>query len=224
MDRPRKKRTRKSKDERRREIVEATLKLIPEHGFHGTTVSRIAGKAGLSRGALYHHFANREAVLFAAFELLAERASPWISASSSSDAYRRLLDAGASHAAFSASEFDSFVLPNVELMASSGRSTVAEQVRERQRKVIQVFVELVDAGKRDGSIRSDVESEDIAWALLTFAWAEDLALVMGLDEFVGSGASVRNFRRTLAGIGAVAPEEARAPVGPGKEAHGPQES
>jgi AcrR family transcriptional regulator len=76
MERPGKSRTRKSKSLRQREIVEATLKLIPKYGVRGTTVSRIAAAAGMSRGALYHHFANRETVIFAALELMAERSSP----------------------------------------------------------------------------------------------------------------------------------------------------
>jgi AcrR family transcriptional regulator len=203
MDRPRKSRTRKSKAQRQREIVEATLRLVAEYGVHGTTVSRIASSAGLSRGALYNHFANREAVLFAALELMAERASPWVRPPSSPDAYHDLLDMGARHGAFAVSEFDTFVRPNVELMAISGDRAVAEQVREMVRKTIRRFLELVERGKCDGSIRPDVESEDVAWALLTFAWAEDQALALGLTEYIGSGASVRNFRRTLADVATV---------------------
>jgi hypothetical protein len=111
---------------------------------------------------------------------------------------------GARHSSFAVAEFDRFVRTNVEFMANSGDSSIGEQVRERHLKTLQMFVELVEKGKRDGSIRQDVESEDVAWALLTFAWAEDLALSMGLTGFISTGASVRNFRRTLADIGAVA--------------------
>jgi AcrR family transcriptional regulator len=211
-----KSRTRKSKAQRQREIVEVTLELVAEHGLQGATVSRIASAAGLSRGALYQHFENREAVLSAALELMAERASPWVSATPSPDAYHELLDMGARHGAFAVSEFDSFVRPNIELMATAVDGAVGEQVRERVLRTLQRFVELVDKGKRDGSIRPDIESGDVAWALLTLAWAEDQALVVGVDDLVTSGASVRNFRRILADVATV--------PAPGKDAHGAQDS
>jgi AcrR family transcriptional regulator len=203
MSDTRKSRTRKSKAQRQREIVEVALKLVAEHGLQGTTVSRIASGAGLSRGALYQHFENREAVLFAALELMAERASPWVSATPSPDAYHELLDMGARHGAFAVSEFDSFVRPNIELMATAVDGGVGEQVRERVIRTIEMFSEVVDKGKRDGSIRPDIESADVAWALLTLAWAEDQALVVGADDFVTSGASVRNFRRILDDVATV---------------------
>jgi AcrR family transcriptional regulator len=216
MDGSSKSRTRKSKALRQREIVEATLGLVAEHGLQGTTVSRIASAAGLSRGALYQHFENREAVLGAALELMAERALPWVSATPSLDAYHELLDMGTRHGAFAVSEFDSFVRPNVELMATAVDGEVGEQVRERVERTLDRFAKLVDKGKRDGSIRPDVDSRDVAWALLTLAWAEDQALVVGVDDLITGGASVRNFRRILDDV-ATRPDR-------GEDAHGAEVS
>lgn len=198
-----KSRTRKSKAQRQREILEVTLDLVAEYGLQGTTVSRIASAAGLSRGALYQHFENREAVLVATLELMAERASPWVSATQSPDVYHQLLDMGTRHGAFARSEFDSFVRPNVELMATVVDGEVGEQVRDRVLRTLDRFTKLVDTGKRDGSIRPDIESRDVAWAMLTLAWAEDQALVVGVDELITSGASVRNFRRILDDVATV---------------------
>jgi AcrR family transcriptional regulator len=213
MDRPKKSRVRKSSLQRQREIIEATLELVAEYGLQGTTVGRIAHAAGISRGALYQHFENREAVLAAALELMAERASPWTWAPQSQDAYHQLIDMGARHAAFAASEFDSFVRPNVELMATAVGGGVGGQVRERVLRVLDRFTKLVERGKLDGSIRADVDSRDVAWALLVHAWAEDQALVVGVDELVTSGASVRNFRRILDSVATVPDDGSGAPAG-----------
>lgn len=215
MDGAPKKRVRKSKAQRQKEIVEVTLRLIPKYGLRGTTVSRIAGAAGLSRGALYQHFANREAVLFAAMELMAQRVWRWITGASGPDGYHQLIDVAARHAPFAASEFNTFVRPNLELMATSARGNVSKYVHARQVKTLQAFLDIVAKGKQDGSIRGDIESDDIAWALLTFAWAEDLARVMGLEEYIDSGASMRNLRRTLAGFAAVDEPECDGAGAPG---------
>ena len=47
---------RKSQPERREEILDATLRLISEHGIEGTTVARIAEAVGLTPGALVPAF------------------------------------------------------------------------------------------------------------------------------------------------------------------------
>jgi AcrR family transcriptional regulator len=49
----------------REDIVVACLKLFARHGFHNTSISDIANGAGITKGAIYWHFENKEA-LFAA--------------------------------------------------------------------------------------------------------------------------------------------------------------
>ncbi len=44
----------------RQEIVDATLALFAEHGFHGTAVDDIARRAGISRATLYQYFESKE--------------------------------------------------------------------------------------------------------------------------------------------------------------------
>lgn len=51
--------------EARRRICEATLDCLAEHGYHGTSTTRIVQRAGVSRGALQHHFPTKEDVIVA---------------------------------------------------------------------------------------------------------------------------------------------------------------
>ncbi|GAB2996664.1 TetR/AcrR family transcriptional regulator [Amycolatopsis acidiphila] len=44
-------------------ILEASVAVMSEHGYHGTSVRDIAERAGLSPAALYHHFASKHDVL-----------------------------------------------------------------------------------------------------------------------------------------------------------------
>ncbi|HET8860419.1 TetR/AcrR family transcriptional regulator [Marivirga sp.] len=41
-------------------ILETTLELISENGFHGTPISMIAEKAGIGAGTIYRYFENKE--------------------------------------------------------------------------------------------------------------------------------------------------------------------
>jgi AcrR family transcriptional regulator len=46
--------------ERRDSIVEASLHLFAQHGFHGVTTKEVAKAAGISEALLYKHFASKE--------------------------------------------------------------------------------------------------------------------------------------------------------------------
>ena len=57
----------------RQALLDATIACLVEDGYANTTTSRVAERAGVSRGAHLHHFQTRQALLVAAMEHLAER-------------------------------------------------------------------------------------------------------------------------------------------------------
>jgi len=57
----------------RQALLDATIACLMEDGYASTTTSRVAERAGVSRGAHLHHFQTREALMAAAMEHLAER-------------------------------------------------------------------------------------------------------------------------------------------------------
>jgi AcrR family transcriptional regulator len=194
---------RKTKAERRREIVEAAVQLLGKHGVQGTTVSRIAAAAGIARGALYQHFPNREAVLEAALASMDGVPSHWIAQSSGPDVPARLLNMGELHSSQTSSEYMTFVRPFY------WEAALARRIIERQQEDFRYLVELVDQGKHQGSIASDADSGDVAWTLLLHAWGEDIARLMGVDQFITEGASERILRRLVESYAAV--PSAKAP-------------
>lgn len=50
----------------RQALIEATLAVVAEAGFAGASLEAIAQRAGMSRGAIYSNFADREDLLMAA--------------------------------------------------------------------------------------------------------------------------------------------------------------
>jgi AcrR family transcriptional regulator len=52
----------------RGQLIEVATSLFADHGYEGTSIETVLAAAGVSRGALYHHFASKEA-LFAAVAL-----------------------------------------------------------------------------------------------------------------------------------------------------------
>src|ERR1700756_5525402 len=46
----------------RDQLIEVATRLFAEHGYEGTSIEAVLSAAGVSRGALYHHFAGKEAL------------------------------------------------------------------------------------------------------------------------------------------------------------------
>src|SRR5260370_42132776 len=46
-------------------ILQAARKVFAQHGYHGATIGEIAEEAGLSNGAVYYNFANKEDLFLA---------------------------------------------------------------------------------------------------------------------------------------------------------------
>jgi AcrR family transcriptional regulator len=59
-------------EQRREQILHAALKLIAKKGYRATTTEEIAAKAGLTKGAVYFHFKNKEEVLFQLLKAILE--------------------------------------------------------------------------------------------------------------------------------------------------------
>lgn len=67
-------RTQKQRAEAMRErLLEATLYCLANDGYVGTTISRVLEVAEVSRGAIVHHFPNKNEMIAAAAELLTRR-------------------------------------------------------------------------------------------------------------------------------------------------------
>ncbi len=59
--------------DKRSRILDAAVVEIAQHGFYGTTVARIARRAGVADGTIYLYFQNKEAILTAVFDRAMDR-------------------------------------------------------------------------------------------------------------------------------------------------------
>src|SRR3954451_12030550 len=56
-------------------LLQATIDCLIELGYAGTTTNEVQQRAGVSRGALTHHFASKAELLLAAMDLLYDELS-----------------------------------------------------------------------------------------------------------------------------------------------------
>ena len=57
----------------RGQLIEVATSLFADRGYEGTSIEAVLAAAGVSRGALYHHFAGKEALFKAVLQALSER-------------------------------------------------------------------------------------------------------------------------------------------------------
>jgi AcrR family transcriptional regulator len=78
----------------REHLVTVAIRLFAERGYDGTAIEAVLEEAGVSRGSLYHHFANKEALFEAALAAVesrigAETVASVVGATDAKDALRR---------------------------------------------------------------------------------------------------------------------------------------
>ncbi|MCD4689472.1 MAG: TetR/AcrR family transcriptional regulator, partial [Desulfuromonadaceae bacterium] len=71
----------RNSDHTRQTILDAAAQEIHLHGFQAASLSRILATTGLTKGALYHHFPNKQALGYAVLEedILVRGRAIWIS-------------------------------------------------------------------------------------------------------------------------------------------------
>src|ERR1700678_2529193 len=57
----------------RGQLIDVATSLFAEHGYEGTSIEAVLAAAGVSRGALYHHFAGKEALFTAVVSAISDR-------------------------------------------------------------------------------------------------------------------------------------------------------
>ena len=57
----------------RGQLIEVATSLFAERGYEGTSIEAVLAAAGVSRGALYHHFAGKEALFTAVLQAISGR-------------------------------------------------------------------------------------------------------------------------------------------------------
>jgi TetR/AcrR family transcriptional regulator, fatty acid metabolism regulator protein len=167
--------------DKRRQILDAAVRVFARQGFHSTRVSDIADEAGVAYGLVYHYFSSKDEVLN---ELFTERWSLLLAAideaDRSAEAPREKL------AAVAAFIIDSYrydpelmkvIIVEVTRAANSfGRTHLAEI-----RKAYASIAKIVALGQEEGIFRRDIDPQ---FASMTFYGAIEQLLSGWIFELI----------------------------------------
>lgn len=140
----------------RAEVLRIAVALFNEQGYDATSVADIAGRLGLSKSALYHHFRSKEEILQIALETalggLESVLAAAVAGGGSATTQLTAVIGGAVEVL--AAELDSVTL----LLRLRGNSDIERAALERRRAFDHRVTAIVHAAQQDGSIRADVDA------------------------------------------------------------------
>jgi AcrR family transcriptional regulator len=192
-----------SDDEKRRRIVDAVMSLVAKHGVQWATTARIAATVGVSEPTLYRTFRNRKEMLLATADRIWQHRRSELEAFEYEDAMDFLRKICESHTAgIRNTPVVRFI---TELAVSHAGEELSKHIRDLQFDDVRHLAQVVEQGKAEGSIRSDVDPWETAWRIQTVYWLEAMARLHGLEEHVLTGFSSRRFQAILEDIAAMRP-------------------
>ena len=167
-------------------LLEVSVALFGERGFHATTVEQITNRAGVTKGAFYHHFESKEDVLRqihaeyademvrGAREVVAEDQRPI-------DQLRALIMRAVVTLGNYASHVAVFYQEHRFL---SGKSYAAIRAMHDEEEAI--LLDVIERGKAAGELRPDVDPKLLMFAVSgitawTYQWYQETG-PMALDE------------------------------------------
>lgn len=193
-----------NREDRRAQVAAVALEIIAREGVHGASLGRIARAAGVTAPSLYNHFSGRTEILEAATDLLRDRVVAWIDSSTNPNMIERLREiGGAFHQSRISADQEWVIAPLLELVAAAHAEGLTDHMGANQLVVLQKFIDIVEEGKRQGTIRLDADPEVIGWMMMSLGWARDFALLQGLDQFVEDGTADKMLNHLLGSIAAI---------------------
>ena len=176
-------------EERRGQIVQAVLDVVAEYGVPEATIARIAKAAEVSEGTLYVYFTSRKEMLLAALESILAEMYQLIDGTEGADAMSRLRKIGAAHSEQMRAERGLMAYPWFEFIAAGPQIGIRDAVADTHKAAYQRLRKIIEDGKIKGSIRADCDADRLAWGFYTVLWAENIACMMGLTEYLDDGHS-----------------------------------
>lgn len=140
----------------RDQVLAAAVQLFNEQGYDATSVADVASRLGLTKSALYHHFASKEELLRLALD-------------DALDALEHALDRAVADSGTTSDHLRGVVEGAVEVLIARqpsvtlllrvrGNTTVEQDALRRRRAFDQRVTALVREAQREGLLRTDIDA------------------------------------------------------------------
>ncbi len=167
---------RKLEQGRQEAILDAAAAVFAEMGYHGSNIPRICERAGISTGALYKYFRNKEALFRAVLDRGVDIIQGFYDAFVPGEIFASITEVLTRVIPFTR-EYRPYLILYIDIGGYS-LNTFADYVSERFESVGRdFFFRLVEAAKGRGEIDAQIDSDHAAYLIDSFVILFSYALV-----------------------------------------------
>ena len=156
-------------EDKRQRIIECAVDEFAQHDYASASISKIVTKAGIAKGSLYQYFNDKSDLYSYLLDLVSQTKAKMMAQAFQQENtlpfFESLLALFSVMANF---ELQYPKLAKIGYKAVSGKSPLPEELLIKgKRASIQYFVTLIDRGKANGEIRSDIDAEIAAFIFVS---------------------------------------------------------
>jgi TetR/AcrR family fatty acid metabolism transcriptional regulator len=150
------------REEKRKRIIQAALKIFSRKGYTPAAVDEVAAEAGIGKGTLYLYFKDKEDLFFSTIMSVVENLASIIRSEvtdnlSAIEALHRLCKLQFEFFSKNRDFFNIYLtILNYNLL--SNYKNLFQTLTEKQKLLYDFEVSIVERGKREGHIRTDIET------------------------------------------------------------------
>lgn len=147
---------------KRLKLLSAAISVLAQEGYAGTSLRKVAQRAGHTTGAVTYYFANKQALVRAIAEELFDRFDTLLEARDLEAGLRRWLD-------WANADADLWLAQFQLLAAARQEPEIATVFQQRYARYRQIFASILEKGQLRGTIRRDIPAELLADQLSAMA-------------------------------------------------------
>jgi len=154
----------------RNAIVDASMDLFARRGYHGTSVAQIAQATGLTKGALYWYFKGKEDLFLTVLDRIRTR---WrdeiISRVEASEGVRDKLEQLFEATSEMVASTDNPYSMHLFLVAAGAQPEMTDfedAIRSTYAEYMKLIAETIRNGQEDGEIKKDIDAESAALGII----------------------------------------------------------
>lgn len=199
--------------ERRDRIVQAVIAVMAEQGLAGTTTRRIAEKAGVSEAALYRYFTGKKALVLEALERVGNIPLQILSSlpATEGNVFESIIKMSDGFYEFVMDHPEESMLL-FETVTGSRDPAIRTALSDKFMDYTLVMSAMFDEGKKDGSVRDDLDSTVAAWHIMALGITLVFASLVGLGEVLTRDKALLALREVLENIVGNPSRKDEAPV------------
>ncbi len=172
--------------EREVQILRAAIRVFARGNFRAAGTAAIAGEAGISEPTIYKYFENKKDLFLRILRRTGEGILGFwrTAAEGEGDARDALRRVGERYFAAARDNRDELKI-QFQALAESDDPEIAAQLRDNHRAYVAFLASLIERGRREGTVRAEVDADAAAWLLNSVGFALTLVYLVGLDREMG---------------------------------------